>query len=494
MADLEIVSAMTTLRYLTHRPDEVLDALRCGDIVALESATEKMPDFFLLYALQSGLLDRLAAAFPDPRQQQPEIPMRLLLAAGMAGHFAGLYSLSQSPYALHSPRLLTELGVQVEVLQSGEGISRKGTKQPVAFHADVLRKMLDTLAWKEQQAEQSSGESLLAWYNQYVGQAFCEVINAEPMLHILDCTDLTVPLYNKHYEGSGVSRKNQEPERGYKLGTLRSLLDDGAVVTGIGWGPLSAHDLTVTRHLLRTSMHLRPGDTILYDRGFLDGAEITFLKSERKVDVCTGLKSDMNLFKGAIVHAQACPGAWQAHPTRKRQRIQLVRDLSGLWPELGVPMNVCVVEDIDPKTGEIEYFCFVSTDLSLSAKQLIELYQTRPEIEEGYRQLKGASWRIDLFHATRQVPILWHVILTLLAYNLFQVYANTTVGRHFAQKTKQQVQRELGRNPPTYLLVCTEDAYGFYETKSLLYVLLDLPEKVRQKIRKLLPKTLGAPG
>ena len=95
MADLEIVSAMTTLRYLTHRPDEVLDALRCGDIVALESATEEMPDFFLLYALQSGLLDRLATTFPDPRHQQPEIPMRLLLAAGMAGHFAGLYSLSQ---------------------------------------------------------------------------------------------------------------------------------------------------------------------------------------------------------------------------------------------------------------------------------------------------------------------------------------------------------------------------------------------------------------
>jgi hypothetical protein len=120
------------------------------------------------------------------------------------------------------------------------------------------------------------------------------------------------------------------------------------------------HDLTITRPLLRSSVHLRPGDTLLYDRGFLDGAEITFLKIERKVDVCTGLKSDMNLFQGAIVHAQACPGAWQAHPTRKRQRIQLVRDLSGLWPELGVPMNVCVVEDIHPKTGEIRHSTSIS--------------------------------------------------------------------------------------------------------------------------------------
>src|SRR5579859_2373869 len=485
---------MTTLHYLSHRPDEVLDALRRGEIVALETASEELTDFFVLYALESGLLDRLADTFPDPRKQQPEIPMRLLLAAGMAGHFAGLYALSQSPYALHSPRLLAELGVQVEVMQPGEGLSRKGTQQEVAFHADVLRKMLDTLAFKEQQAQRSPAESLIAWYNQHVGRLFCEAIKAEPMLHILDCTDLIVPVFNNRYQGSGISTKNKVVERGYKLGTLRSLLDHGALITGIGWGPLQAHDLTVTSSLLRTSEHLREGDTLLYDRGFLDGADITYLKEKRKVDVCTGLKSEINFFKAAVVSAEANPGAWRAHPTRKHQHIQLVCGLSGLWAELGVPMNTCVVRKTDPKTGAIEYFCFVCTDLSLSAKQLIELYQTRPEIEEDYRQLKSESWHIDVFHATRQVPILWHVILTLLAYNLFQVYANTKAGREFAHKTKQKLQREKRRNPPTYLLVCTRDAYGFYETKSLLYVLLDLPDEVRSKIRNLLPKTLGAPG
>jgi hypothetical protein len=262
---------MKTLHYLSHRPDEVLDALRRGEIVALETATEELTDFFVLYALQSGLLDRLAETFPDPRQQQPEIPMRVLLAAGMAGHFAGLYALSQSPYALHSPRLLAQLGVQVEVMQPGEGLSRKGTKQEVAFHADVLRRMLDTLAFKEEQAGQSPAQSLIAWYNQHVGRLFCEVAGAEPMLHILDCTDLIVPVFNNRYQGSGLSTKNKVVQRGYKLGTLRSLLDRGAVITGIGWGPLQAYDLSVTGSLLRTSEHLHPGDTLLYDRGFLAG-------------------------------------------------------------------------------------------------------------------------------------------------------------------------------------------------------------------------------
>jgi hypothetical protein len=420
--------------------------------------------------------------------------MRLLLAAGIAGHFAGLYALAQSPYALHSPRLLAELGVQVKVMQAGEGLSRKGTKHPVAFHGDVLRKMLDTLDWKESQEQLRPGQSLIDWFNAQVGTLFCALIGAEPTLHILDCTDLVVPLKNEKYEGSGVTTKNQVAERGYKLGTLRSLLDTGAVITGIAWGALQEHDLPLTKNLVRTNPHLHQGDMLLEDSGFLDGEDITYLKVERQVDVTTVLKSDMNLMKAAIVRAEANPGAWKAHPTRQKQKIQLISDLSGLWPALGVPMNVCVIRFVNKQTGEIDYIGLVTTDLTLSAQQVIQLYQTRPEIEEDYRQLKSGSWNIDTFHATRQVPILWHVILTLLAYNLFQVYANTNPGQAFAEKTKQKLEREQGRNPPTYLLVCTETAYGFYETKSLLYLLLDLPDAVRHKIRNLLPKAIGPPN
>src|SRR5947209_9315507 len=204
--DLEIGSSMPALNYLTHRPDEVLEALRHGEITALETAVEQLADLFLLYALESGLLDRLAQTFPDPRQQQPEIPMRLLLGAGIVGHFAGLYALSQSPYALHSPRLLSELGVQVQVMQPGEGLSKKGTKQPVAFHADVLGKLLELLAWKERQNQLRPGQSLLDWFNTQVGTLFCGAVGAQPTLHILDCSDLIVPLKNERYEGAGVTK------------------------------------------------------------------------------------------------------------------------------------------------------------------------------------------------------------------------------------------------------------------------------------------------
>ena len=130
---------MSTLTYLPHRPEQVLEALRRGQISAIEVATEQVPDLFLLYALESGLLDKLAHSFPDPRMQQPEIAPRILLAAGIAGHLAGLYALSQLPYALHCPKLLAALGVQVVVHQPGRGLSRKGTQQESNCSVGVLK-------------------------------------------------------------------------------------------------------------------------------------------------------------------------------------------------------------------------------------------------------------------------------------------------------------------------------------------------------------------
>jgi hypothetical protein len=477
---------MSVLSYLPHQPDQVLEALRQGNISAIEVASEEIPDLFLHYAIDSGLLEALAKSFPDPRTQQPEISMYLLLAAGIAGHFAGLYALSQLPYALHSPKLLTMLGVQVVVNTPGKGLSRKGTKEPVCFHGDVVRKLLEQIALQDQQAKRLPGQSLLDWYNAQVGELFCRAADATPCVHILDTTELTVPLKNENYEQSGVTTKNGKAERGYKLATLRSLLDEGAVMTAIAWGQIQEHDLALTEELVRTCPHLHQGDVLIEDRGFVDAATISYLKKERQVDVCTGLRSDMLVLRGAIAQATGNPGAWQPHPTRKNQYIQRVEGIGSLWEGLLVPIHVCVVRYKDKKTGDWEYLGFAATDLSLSARQIIELYQTRPEIEEDYRQLKGPSWDIAGFLTTRLVQILWHVCLTLIAYNLFQVYTNTDAGRVFAGKTKQRIEREQRRQGAVHFLVCTAYAFGVYEAKELLWRMLDLPEAVRQRIRLLL--------
>ena len=48
---------------------------------------------------------------------------------------------------------------------------------------------------------------------------------------------------------------------------------------------MQVHDLPRGRLLFETASVLRKGDFLLEDRGFLDGATITWLKQQRHVDV-----------------------------------------------------------------------------------------------------------------------------------------------------------------------------------------------------------------
>jgi hypothetical protein len=78
-------------------------------------------------------------------------------------------------------------------------------------------------------------------------------ITYSPTFHIVDCTELEVNFKNEKYEGSDVvcrkkKRKDakgkvheeDELKRGYKLGSLRSLVDDGGVITSIAFGAINS--------------------------------------------------------------------------------------------------------------------------------------------------------------------------------------------------------------------------------------------------------------
>jgi hypothetical protein len=121
-----------------------------------------------------------------------------------------------------------------------------------------------------------------------------------------------VNIENEHYEGSGIVKEKKKDangkvvekvKRGYKLGSLRSLLDDGGIITSIafGAGAIQVHDLTLCKELLMTSPHLKPGDMVIEDRGFLDGDTLTQLKKKRKVDVTIPLRSDMLAYEDSLV-------------------------------------------------------------------------------------------------------------------------------------------------------------------------------------------------
>ena len=97
--------------------------------------------------------------------------------------------------------------MNVKVLSSGEGISRRGTRENAPFNGDVIRKMLGDMRPRE----------LVCWYNRVVGTAYLRQADYKPFINILDCTKLVVNFENGNYEGSGIVKNDEgELERGYK--------------------------------------------------------------------------------------------------------------------------------------------------------------------------------------------------------------------------------------------------------------------------------------
>ncbi len=77
-------------------------------------------------------------------------------------------------------------------------------------------------------------EALVDWYNQHVGLAMVQYARLGPgrRIHILDTTHLEVPLATGTYECSGVVKSDDGTyARGYKLATLRTLLDSAGLLS-----------------------------------------------------------------------------------------------------------------------------------------------------------------------------------------------------------------------------------------------------------------------
>ena len=125
------------------------------------------------------------------------------------------------------------------------------------------------------------------------------------VVHAFDGTKLPVCFENDRYEGSGILKEDDGTlVRGYKAGLLKSYLDEADVLTGVELGPIQRHDLVLAKRLLLSTPVLKPGDTLIYDRGLIDTTLLNALKKKRQVDVIVPIRSNMEVLKEAIAVSQ----------------------------------------------------------------------------------------------------------------------------------------------------------------------------------------------
>jgi Transposase DDE domain len=521
---------MDTIKLWARNGDAVRQAIELGELVHLETASEELTDEFLLFALQSGLLSKWAATFPDPRCE-PEISMEVLLASHVAARFAGLYSMRKSGYVLRSALVLGALGYSLEVLEPEQGLSLRGTVDDKLISGDVLRKLLVKLekhvdlneplrlppfepsqsvkvrqrasrravkgdldvAEAEARAQRVAAK-LMEWYNDTVGPSLLTYARVGPgrRIHIVDTTHVEVPLETGTYECSGVVRNDDgSRSRGYKLATLRTLLDHAGLITQVGLAPIQVHDLPLCRLLFETAPVLRAGDLVLEDRGFVDGKTLTFLKQQRHVDVIVPLKSNMLSYQEAVQLA-TLQDTWQPHPSRAHQHIAFVQGIEHLWEECQVPLNACVIRYWNRKKHALDYIVLVTTDQRLKGPWIVRHYEERPEIEQDYEQMKSGGWQLKKLSSTRYSEIVFYVLTVVLSYSLYHLFANTQAGARFADKTRQALAFEQLRSRRTHIIAYAGGHFEIFETLSFVRFVLQLPAAVQERLRHWLDEHLHA--
>lgn len=424
--------------------EKVYAAIQKGHIDAADMAFPNLIDSIILTMKHHGLLAPLAQSITDKRRENRHIPFDILMALAVTAKLKLKTSLTDVPFAVNDAQLLSELGWNIWDTDRSinDGLFSEG----------VMRKLVSKY----------TSEEWVDFYNHYVQDSLVEKLGIQPCIHILDCTKIPVNLENENYEGSSVVKIDGETFRGYKLGVLRGLLDDSGIVEEIVFGTIKTHDMEQCREMLRNTVCFKEGDILINDRGFLSREMTNDLKTRRKVDTYLPARENMTIFQDAVQLAKSS-GKWKKHPNRKRktQEIQLVTGLGPLWesdePEKDVPINVCVVHD----TKTDKYFVFMTTDTEKTAKQIIETYELRPEIEEDFRQMKD-FWKLEDFKSTKYNYITYHIVMTLIGYLYFQIYKNREEGQAYIGKSLPVVlknYKEVNQNQSSSMLASIMESF-----------------------------------
>lgn len=450
--------------------EKIYAAIQKGHIDAADMALPNLIDSIVLTMKHHGLLAPLAQSITDKRRENRHIPFDILMALAVTAKLKLKTSLTDVPFAVNDAELLSELGWNIWDTDRSinDGLFSEG----------VMRKLISKY----------TSEEWVDFYNHYVQNSLVEKLGIQPCIHILDCTKIPVNLENENYEGATVVKIDGETFRGYKLGVMRGLLDDSGIVEEIVFGTLKTHDMEQCREMLRNTACLKEGDILINDRGFLSREMTNDLKTRRKVDTYLPARENMTIFQDAVQLAKSS-GKWKKHPNRKRktQEIQLVTGLGPLWesdePEKDVPINACVVHD----TKTDKYFVFMTTDTEKTAKQIIEMYELRPEIEEDFRQMKD-FWKLEDFKSTKYNYITYHIVMTLIGYLYFQIYKNLEEGQAYIGKSLPVVLKNYKEVKPKSVVIYVGQYYGIFPFLDFLRIYAECTPEVRKLLDPILAK------
>lgn len=258
------------LQLSKNNKNKVLEAIKIGKIDAADVSFPNLIDTIILKMKNIGLIGKLSESFKDKRKQNKHIPFDILIALAITAKMKLKTNLADIAFAVTDGELLSEIGWNMwdtdRNLEDG------------LFAEGVMRNLI-------KKYDSTEKNEFINSYNHYVQNVVMPSLDISPSIHILDCTKIKVNLDNANYENSEVIKDDGEAVHGYKLGTLRGLIDDSGIIEEVVFDSIKPHDLELCRDMLLNSKCLKNGDILINDRGFISRDVINSLKLQKQVDI-----------------------------------------------------------------------------------------------------------------------------------------------------------------------------------------------------------------
>lgn len=460
--------------YIAHRQKETVDALKKGEIKDVRVSQNLPVDKIVSFGLKEGFLKQGLLKFSDPRKNW-EVPIDVILLTQILQRLNNEHSLLLAPYMLNSAELITELGYNACVLNDGFN-DRAVHPRKTAFHGETLKHIL--LSVKE--------HHLSKWFNQDWLPLWREHSPGRTRQYVLDGTKIEIPngQVARFYEGAGtVSDDEGNLSFGYKVVFLYEIIDKKGVIVALKIGPIQRHDIELGRELIK-AFPFEEGSSLIMDRGFIDGAWITHLKTERNIDVHIPLKRNMDVTLAAISQANNHSTNWQPHPVRPLQWVYELKEQRDLfWNGCEVFRSGVLVRWVK-KDGATDEVLFVTTKPEQNAKQILCNYDQRAEIEESHRQMKCFQG-IEKLTSKKFVQVTFRLIMGVIAHNLMNLFLNSEncdTFETYSLKTLRQKRTEE-RNPK--IIIYTETTFAVLKQFEFLPLILRLKGSVKDRLAEL---------
>ena len=474
----------------TQNKKKVAQDLATGNIDYGSFSKMGFVDEFFAFVLAADFFAFTEKTYPSPRAKT-EVPPWFLLASLMAAKMYGEDSFSNIPYALKNGSILKMLGFNLGTMPGFNNKNKKERIYPV--NQDTIRKFF----------KDTEPDKLIQWFNRDFSNWMGQRSAYKSGLFIEDASNIPLPgnpnYQNADYlwlDGDGNHADKDAPGarlvQCYKFSSLLNTDREGSyyIYAGARIDPGSVNGLNegidLVEGFVKNGGYM---DTLLADRGYLDGPSLSHYKRDLRINWVIPLKKSMAAYDDVVGLCRAKDIDWKTYRLEQDDdgfvaRKEEVTSFFNIktWDNLSVKLHVSVKKETDYTTGKVSYFVLAHSKKYKYPGEAFDLYKKRTCIEERHRQLKG-FWDLAKFSSPCFSLVLTQITFKLISYSLMQLYLVRSDMAELARKTISTIKKKE-RAGECVIILYSGSHYGVFNLDEYSFTLMNLEDDYKKRLTK----------